>query len=67
MPTACGASLYMYEGEYEGECERPKGHDGPHWDGLTSWRTTEEPGQEPTGWDVDHDTIDADEDRSRFV
>lgn len=25
-----------YDGEYEGECELPKGHAGPHYDGL-SW------------------------------
>lgn len=36
MPKLCGKTVYWWNGEYEGECERPKGHDGDHFDGL-SW------------------------------
>lgn len=32
----CGEVVMWYDGEYEGECELPKGHAGPHYDGL-SW------------------------------
>ena len=32
----CRAFAYWWDGEYEGECELPKGHEGDHWDGL-SW------------------------------
>lgn len=32
----CGKFVYWWDGEYEGECELPEGHDGPHFDGL-SW------------------------------
>lgn len=32
----CGAFVSWWEGEYEGNCELPEGHDGPHFDGL-SW------------------------------
>lgn len=32
----CGFHFYWWDGEYEGECELPEGHDGDHWDGL-SW------------------------------
>jgi hypothetical protein len=52
----CSAVLYMYDGEYEGECERPDGHKPPHWDGLSTWRTDEDGG-------TDYEAIDLDEDR----
>lgn len=32
----CGVTVYWWDGEYEGECELPEGHDGPHFDGM-SW------------------------------
>lgn len=41
----CDARLYMWDGEYEGECELPDNHDADvpegeriHYDGLSSWR-----------------------------
>lgn len=36
MNRVCGHLVYWWDGEYEGECELPAGHDGPHFDGL-SW------------------------------
>jgi hypothetical protein len=37
MPTdACRKIVFWWDGEYEGECELPDKHDGPHYDGL-SW------------------------------
>jgi hypothetical protein len=53
--TDCAAMLFMYEGEYEGECELPAGHDGPHWDGTSTWRS------DADGF-ADYDTVDIDED-----
>lgn len=32
----CGKAVYWWDGEYEGECELPEGHEGDHFDGL-SW------------------------------
>lgn len=32
----CGKLLYLWDGEYEGECELPVDHEGLHFDGL-SW------------------------------
>lgn len=32
----CRRMVYWWDGEYEGECELPKLHKGPHFDGL-SW------------------------------
>ncbi len=32
----CGKAVYWWDGEYEGECELPVGHEGDHFDGL-SW------------------------------
>jgi len=32
----CGKFVSWWDGEYEGECELPEGHDGDHNDGL-SW------------------------------
>lgn len=52
--TTCCAELHMYDGEYEGECKRAAGHDGAHFDGLTTWHTVD-------GW-TDHETIDLDAD-----
>lgn len=33
---ACGRTVYWWGGEYEGECKRPQGHRGDHYDG-SSW------------------------------
>lgn len=35
-PRRCGRTVYWWDGEYEGECELPAGHVGPHFDG-THW------------------------------
>lgn len=32
----CRRIVFWWDGEYEGECELPLDHDGPHYDGL-SW------------------------------
>lgn len=32
----CARFVSWWDGEYEGECELPEGHGGPHFDGL-SW------------------------------
>lgn len=32
----CDHRVYWWDGEYEGSCELPEGHDGDHYDGL-SW------------------------------
>jgi hypothetical protein len=32
----CDRFVHWWDGEYEGNCELPKEHDGDHWDG-TSW------------------------------
>lgn len=32
----CGAFVSWWDGEYEGNCCLPDGHDGPHYDGV-SW------------------------------
>jgi len=34
--SACAEFVSWWDGEYEGECELPEGHDGDHYDGL-SW------------------------------
>ncbi len=32
----CGASVYWWDGEYDGNCELPKGHKTPfHYDGVS--------------------------------
>lgn len=45
----CGERVYWYDGG----CELPEGHDGPHWDGM-SWFNDdkEEVGNPdpPAGW-----------------
>lgn len=33
----CGESISWWDGEYEGECGRPKDHEGDHFDGLSWW------------------------------
>lgn len=33
---ACNAHVYWWKGEYDMNCERPEGHEGAHYDGL-SW------------------------------
>ena len=35
-PKPCGRRVYWWDGEYEGECQLPKGHEGDHFDDL-SW------------------------------
>ena len=35
-PPTCGRFISWWDGEYEGNCELPEGHDGDHYDGL-SW------------------------------
>lgn len=59
--AACGRMLYMYEGEYEGECVLPEGHDADrpvterqHYDAVSTWRT------DADGY-ADHDTVDEDD------
>jgi hypothetical protein len=58
----CGYMLVMYDGEYEGECERPLGHEGDHCDGL-SWYdddaelTDEEHGNYPVGSKLAEDLL----------
>lgn len=47
-PT-CDLSVYWWDGEYEGECKRPVGHEGDHWDGLSWFNDDKEPK------DYDHD------------
>jgi hypothetical protein len=32
----CGKAVSWWDGEYEGECELPEGHEGDHFDGI-SW------------------------------
>ncbi len=32
----CNYFVSWWDGEYEGNCELDKCHEGPHWDGL-SW------------------------------
>lgn len=34
--SVCGKAVFWWDGEYEGECELPEGHEGDHFDGL-SW------------------------------
>lgn len=58
MTAGCRATLYMWEGEYDGECELPEDGHEVHWDGLTTWRTDED------GY-PDFDTLDMPEDRKK--
>lgn len=55
---SCPAILLMYDGEYEGDCELPAGHQPPHWDGLSTWRDYDFGG-------TDHDTVNLPEDMAR--
>lgn len=34
----CGAQMYAWDGEYDGECERERDHDGDHYDGVSWYR-----------------------------
>ena len=36
MSNLCDEFIYWWDGEYEGNCERPLGHSGDHYDGV-SW------------------------------
>jgi hypothetical protein len=40
MSDTCNEFVSWWQGEYEGNCELPKGHDGDHFDGL-SWYNDE--------------------------
>lgn len=31
----CGKFVSWWDGEYEGTCELPKDHEGPHYDGIS--------------------------------
>ncbi len=31
----CNKSVSWWDGEYEGTCELPEGHEGPHYDGMS--------------------------------
>lgn len=43
----CGQWVFWYDGEYEGQCERPPGHDPAfHYDGM-SWFDDEGDEAEP--------------------
>lgn len=33
----CASRYYWWDGEAEGRCERPAGHDGQHQDGVMEW------------------------------
>jgi hypothetical protein len=33
----CASRVSWWDGEYEGECELPEDHEGPHTDGLSHW------------------------------
>jgi|GEM_PF-4501044 hypothetical protein len=33
--TECRECVYWWDGEYEGNCELPEGHEGHHFDGLS--------------------------------
>lgn len=35
MEVKCGKFVSWWNGEYEGECELPKDHEGPHYDGMS--------------------------------
>lgn len=43
----CRAFVYWWNGEYEGNCELPEDHDGPHFDGLSWYGDDMEPVDEP--------------------
>jgi hypothetical protein len=36
MTELCNYFVSWWDGEYEGNCELPENHEGPHYDGL-SW------------------------------
>jgi hypothetical protein len=52
---ACGHFVYWWDGEYEGNCERPVGHPGDHYDGMSWWNDD--------GDSTDHVNHDREEDR----
>lgn len=37
MTTECGEFVSWWDGEYEGSCELPDGHEGHHWDGQSCY------------------------------
>lgn len=47
-PSTCDRFVYWWEGEYEGNCELPEGHDGPHYDGM-NWFDDNNEAVEPPG------------------
>lgn len=34
-PVECGAYVMWWDGEYEGQCKLPAGHEGHHFDGMS--------------------------------
>jgi len=46
-PEKCGESVYWWDGEYEGHCERSVGHEGPHFDGMSWFNDDNEEAGEP--------------------
>lgn len=50
MSDQCRAYLFMYDGEYEGNCELVADHPMPHNDGVSTWETDE-------GGDVKWETV----------
>lgn len=35
----CFVNIYLWNGEYDGNCILPEGHDGYHWDEVSHWST----------------------------
>lgn len=44
---ACYKMLYWWNGEYEGNCELPPDHEGPHYDGSYWFNDDNEEVPEP--------------------
>lgn len=42
MNDICGKSVSWWDGEYEGTCELPEGHKGPHYDGISCFNDDSE-------------------------
>lgn len=38
----CGRTVYWWDGEYDGVCELPEGHAGPHYDGMSCFNDESE-------------------------
>lgn len=48
----CNVSVYWYNGEYEGECERDPEHEGDHFDGMNWFNGSNEEGEPDESYDV---------------